>query len=121
MKKLTLSMAAALLMTGIFVVHPQSRIFTGEITDSRCGMTGTHASLIETSRECTLECVRAGAKFVLYDPAKQRVYGLDNQRLPEGFAGTQVEVIGVLDPATRVIHVLTMGPATENAQLVKTN
>jgi|HubBroStandDraft_1064217.scaffolds.fasta_scaffold1199494_1 hypothetical protein len=118
MKKLTLSMAAVLLMTGSFVVYPQNRIFTGEITDSRCGKTGTHASLLETSRECTIECVRAGAKFVLYDAAKQRVYGLDNQRLPEGFAGTHVEVIGVLDPATRQIHVLTIEPSVENAQLV---
>lgn len=118
MKKLTLTMAAVLILTG-FVVFPKNRIFSGEIMDSRCGATGAHGSRIETSQQCTLECVRAGARYVLFDSEKRVAYGLDNQRLPEGFAGDQVKVLGVFDPATRMIHVFAIEPITENAQLLK--
>jgi hypothetical protein len=120
MKKLTLSIAAMLLLAG-FTIFPKNRMFTGEIMDSRCAMAGSHGSPVETSRECTLECVRAGARYVLYDPEKQLAYGLDNQRLPEGFAGDQVKVIGVYQPTTRSIHVFTIEPITEDAQLVNTH
>lgn len=96
----------------------KNRMFTGEITDSRCGAAGGHGSRAETSQQCTLECVRAGARYVLYDPEKRVAYGLDNQRLPEGFAGDQVKVIGVYEPSTRSIHVFAIEPITENAQLI---
>ena len=118
MKKVTISLAAILLLAG-FTIFPKERMFTGEIMDSRCGMTGVHSAPIEASRECTLDCVRAGARYVLYDPAKRLAYGLDNQRLPEGFAGDQVRVIGVFQPTTRQIHIFAIEPITETAQLVK--
>jgi len=117
MKKLTISMAAIVLLAG-FVIFPKNRMFTGEIMDSHCGMAGTHGVRVETSQQCTLECVKAGARYVLYDPAKRVAYGLDNQRLPEGFAGDQVRIIGVYEPSTRSIHVFAIEPITENAQLI---
>jgi hypothetical protein len=118
MKRMLVPLAAILLLAG-FTVFAKERMFTGEIMDSRCAMTGMHSTPFDASRECTLECVSAGARYVLFDSAKRLAYGLDNQRLPEGFAGSQVKVIGVFEPTTRQIHVFAIEPITENAQLVK--
>lgn len=84
--------------------------FSGEIMDSMCAGMGGHQQMIESgkvknARECTLECVKMGAKFVLYNPATKTTYQLDDQKKPEQFAGEQVTVAGTLDPSTNTIHV----------------
>ena len=58
------------------------------------------------ARECTIDCVRFGARYVLYVPAMLTSYGLDDQRKPEVFAGDRVEVTGILDKSTHMIHVI---------------
>lgn len=76
--------------------------FTGEIVDSMCAQEGSHEQMLSpkgprNARECTLDCVKMGAKFVLYNHATRTIYQLDDQKKPEGFAGERVKVIGRYD------------------------
>lgn len=108
MRKLTL--AVLLVMMGATVSFAANETFTGEIMDSACAkmgnhnagykMTGTH-----TRKDCTLACVKAGSKFVLYIPATKNTYQLDNQKEPKAFAGENVKVIGTYNASTKTIHV----------------
>jgi hypothetical protein len=58
-----------------------SMTMKGVISDSECGT--SHAKMIAggkmTNRECTLACVKAGAKFVFVSDGK--VYNISNQNL----------------------------------------
>lgn len=82
------------------------KTFTGEIGDAMCGLKHTIAN--KDARDCTLECVKAGSKFVLADVLHKKVYQLDNQELPEEFAGKRVEVKGTYDPQTNTIHIVQL-------------
>jgi len=91
--------------------------FTGEIMDSMCAGMGGHDQMLQSgkvknARECTLECVKMGAKFVLYNPATQATYELDDQAKPAQFAGEKVTVNGTLDAATHTLHVESITAAT---------
>ena len=107
MKRAPLSIAASLLLVSTIVI-PKPRTFTGEIMDSQCARMGTHGigNLLETSKDCTIQCVKLGGQYVLYDPAMRMAYGLDDQVRPEAFAGGRVEVVGTLEQRTSTIHVL---------------
>jgi hypothetical protein len=88
----------------------QERTFSGEIMDNQCAKVGSHDKMMEqegakSSRECTTHCIKAGAKYVLYDPGTKTVYQLDDQKAPEEFAGQTVNVSGTLDDATKTIHI----------------
>jgi len=91
--------------------------FSGEIMDSMCAGMGGHEQMlqggkIKNAKECTLECVKMGAKYVLYDAASKTTYQLDDQTKPEQFAGEKVTVNGSLDSATNTIHVESIAAAT---------
>ncbi len=90
--------------------HTRARAFTGQIMDSACAATGSHAAGYKmtgthTPRACTLACVKAGSKFVLYNSAHKTIYKLDNQKKPRAFAGENVRITGTYDAATKTIHV----------------
>ena len=57
-------------------------------------------------RSCTLRCVKElGGKFVLV--TKKEVYRLDDETLPEKFAGAKVKLTGTLiDAKTHTLHVI---------------
>lgn len=107
MNNAAIFIGAALLAAGTGIAQsPQT--FTGQIMDSACAKTGSHAAMekehgIKTARDCTLGCVKGGAKFVLYNGSKS--YDLDDQTKPEAFAGQKVKVTGTLDAGTNTIHV----------------
>jgi hypothetical protein len=103
MKKITLSLAATLVLVGISFAAPKDATYTGEIMDSHCAMMGNHGG--KDAKTCTLGCVKGGSSFVLYDASKKAVYQLDDQTKPQSFAGQHVKVVGTLDPATKTIHV----------------
>ncbi len=132
MKKLALTLAGALVLltvacsqqpsssnsqSGATMEQSQSAApaanansISGEIMDSMCAGMGGHEQMLQSgkiknARECTLECVRMGATFVLYDPATKAIYQLDDQKTPAQFAGEKVNVSGSLDAATKTIHV----------------
>src|SRR5580704_6456731 len=86
----------------------QVQAFKGAITDSTCSGTKGHAVMLEkgeTLAHCTIECVKMGAKFVLFSTEDKTVYQLDDQSKPKAFAARNVVVVGTLDKASNTIHV----------------
>lgn len=111
MKKLVLIVMAVMMFGAISFARPKaSNTYTGEIMDSTCAKMGNHdagykLTNTNTPKDCTLACVKGGAKFVLYNSAKKVTYELDDQEKPRDFAGQDVKVIGTFDAATKTIHV----------------
>ncbi len=109
----------ALLFLGVFALAaPKEQTFTGEIMDSQCSKMGSHEMMLKkegmgdkdpkdpmAKKMCTVNCVKMGGKYVLFDAAHKKVYQLDDQTKPEQFAGASVKVKGTLDKATQTIHV----------------
>jgi hypothetical protein len=98
-------------LAGAALAAPRKQTFTGIVTDELCAKTG-HAAMRmgPTDAECTIACVDVhGTSYVLL--AATRVYALDDQKMPEQFAGRKVKVVGVLDTATRTIHVTSIKSA----------
>lgn len=113
MKRIILGVAAfALLLPGIAAARNMT--FTGQIMDSNCAKMGSHAAMmkahpnVKTAKQCTLDCVKMGAKFVLYNRATKTTYKLDNQKKPMPFAGEKVRVTGTYDKATDTIHIVSI-------------
>ena len=101
MKPLILS----ILIIAALTAAPETRKFTGTITDSMCA-TADHSRMRmgPTDGECTIACVQAhGALYVLYDG--KELYTLSDQKTPEKFAGKKVTVTGTLDVKTKTIQV----------------
>ncbi len=93
---------------GALNLAAQTQVFKGAITDSMCAGPNVHAAVLvkgETPAECTLACVKMGAKFVLLNQQSKMVYQLDNQAKPQAFAARNVLVVGTLNKATGTIHV----------------
>lgn len=86
----------------------QKQTFTGSIADTMCG--GDHKSMnMGSDEKCTIACVRAGAKFALWDG--KAAYELSNQVAPAKFAGKKVTVKGTLDEKTHTIKVDSISEA----------
>src|SRR5512142_1956430 len=93
-------MIKAIVLTIFSAALTYAASWTGEISDSACGM--SHAKMmaehknLKTDRDCTLACVKAGSKYVLVSDGK--VYQIENQTLPalQQRAGQMVEVTGDL-------------------------
>jgi len=71
----------------------------GQISDSMCGashqsMAHGHGGTKVNARECTLECVKAGPKYVLV--SKGKIYSITNQDFAglKTHAGHKVEITG---------------------------
>jgi len=114
MKKLVMSIAACMVLAPGFAA---AATFTGEIMDSQCAKGGGHQSMFKKegtndAKACTLACVKAGGKFVLFQQSTKAYYNLDDQKKPEAFAGQKVQVTGTLDKATKTIHVTDIKAAT---------
>ncbi len=94
-----------------------SKTFTGEIMDSPCANMGSHEMMMKSvgakdAKECTLNCAKGNAKFVLYDAATKTVYQLDDQEKPKDFAGQKVKITGTVDKASKTIHIATIEGAS---------
>lgn len=88
----------------------QYRTFNGEIMDSMCAQAGSHDAMMKKegtkdANDCSAKCVKAGAKYVLVDPATKMVYQLDDQVNAYEFAGYKVAVTGKYNPANQTIWV----------------
>jgi uncharacterized protein DUF5818 len=122
MKKFGLTVVAFLTLVSLSLAAPKlsvhkggkGKAFAGEIMDSQCAMNGSHAqmekmhNMPDDSKACTLQCVKMGGKFVLYNAATKTTYQLDDQEKPREFAGQKVKVNGTYDKATKTIHVETI-------------
>ena len=84
----------------------EEKTIIGYISDGMCGL--DHSAMkMSSDKECTLNCVEGGGKFVLADPAHKAVYKLDDaaQDKAREFAGQKVQVTGQVDAKTKTIHV----------------
>jgi hypothetical protein len=74
--------------------------WTGQISDSACGM--SHAKMLasdkslKTDRDCTLACIKGGSKYVFVTDGK--VYSISNQKLAalKVHAGETVQLTGTM-------------------------
>ena len=87
--------------------------WSGKISDSDCGK--SHSKMMaehkdaKTDRDCTLACVKGGAKFVFVTP-DGKVYQLDNQSNPEftTHAGHTVKITGQMTGDTIAVSKIDM-------------
>ena len=103
MKKLFVLFSVSMLLSTLGLYAQQAMTYKGEITDSYCAPMGSHPD--PDAKKCTVDCVKMGATYVLYNAADKTVYQLDDQKKPVAFAGKKVSVSGTLDKATKTIHV----------------
>ena len=87
--------------------RPESSVI-GFIGDSLCGL--HHMRSMESEKECTLTCLKAGNKLVLVDKDGHKVYSLDKsgREKARAFAGQKVKVTGRVKGKT--IYVTTIEP-----------
>lgn len=88
---------------------PTIETFTGEITESLCpknhdDMMKQMKSMRMDKATCERTCIQMGAKYTLYDSAKDQVYRLDNAKKVEPFAGRKVRVTGTLKKNTITVQ-----------------
>ena len=111
MKKLRLIVVILMIASTVsFGKKKTDKTYTGEIMDSQCSKMGNHDAGYKltgtnTPKDCTLACVKAGGKFVLYDAAAKTVYELDDQDKAKNLAGQKVKVEGTLNKSGKTIHV----------------
>src|SRR5438477_7895087 len=105
MKKLIMLAGACMVLSGAFVgiSAQKAATYAGEIWDSDCAKMGAHPD--PDAKMCTTDCIKSGAKYVLYNPTAKTMYELDDQKKPAQFAGKKVVVTGTLDNAKKTIHV----------------
>jgi len=96
MKKVTFTVSGLLLLASLSLASPDkdsAKTFVGSIGDSMCG--AKHMMAGESDKDCTLECVKGGAKYILID-SSGKIYQLTDQKKPQEFAGAKVTVMGTL-------------------------
>ncbi len=124
MKKLVMAIAACTLLVPAFAAA-KDKTFSGEIMDSQCAKNSSHEMMLKkegmgdknpndpmAKKMCTLNCVKMGGKYVLFNKASKTIYQLDDQTRPEQFAGQSVRITGALDKATKTIRVTDIKPAS---------
>jgi hypothetical protein len=83
---------AIALFVGALAMAAGDSSWTGYIADSKCGVKAAH----EGARECTIKCVKAGAKYVFVNDADKKVYAIDDQDKVAAHAGHHVTVKGTV-------------------------
>lgn len=88
---------------------PAPQTFTGEVTESLCPK--NHDDMMKEMKNmrmdkvtCERTCIQMGAKYTLYDAAKDQVYRLDDPKKIEPFAGQKVRVTGTLKKNTITVQ-----------------
>ncbi len=77
---------------------------TGWIADSKCGAKAAH----EGARDCTLKCVKEGAKYVFVNDEDKKVYVIDAQDKVADHAGHHVKVSGTVEGDTLKLSSIEM-------------
>lgn len=88
---------------------PTLQTFTGEITETLCPK--NHDDMMKEMKNmrmdkltCEKTCIQMGAKYALYDAAKDQVYRLDDPKKIEPFAGRKVRIVGSLKKNTITVQ-----------------
>jgi hypothetical protein len=95
--KRVLSCAAGLLLLSTLAVA-RDQTWTGQISDSMCGR--SHKAMMEhgdkkmTDHDCTIACVKGGAKYVFVSGGK--IFNIENQSFAglEDHAAHQIKLTG---------------------------
>ena len=125
MKKAMVGVAGSLLLAVVMFGAPKDSTYTGEIMDNQCAKNASHEAMLKkegmgdkdpndpmAKKMCTMNCVKMGGKYVLYNSKTKTVYELDDQAKPADFAGANVKVSVTLDNATKTIHVTNIEAAS---------
>jgi hypothetical protein len=124
MKKTVIGLSAILSMAMFSFAAQTRQTFAGEIMDSPCASQASHATMLrdhgmagkendpEAKKMCTLDCVKAGGKLVLYQAGNKTVYQLDDPKKAEPFAGQRVSISGTLDAKSSTIRIQTISKAS---------
>jgi hypothetical protein len=125
MQKGAIAVASVLTLASVCGALPRpgragdaTKAFKGEIMDDLCAKSGSHTdmqkmmkkSMGNDAKTCTVECVKLGGKYVLYDSADKTSYLLDPQDKAKDYAGQKVKVTGTSEGGT--IHVKSIEPAS---------
>ena len=96
--------------------HYKEHSYYGDISDSNCG---AHHKMPNNPRQCTLACVRNGARYVFVWRGK--VFMIANQKLPEleKFAGEHVKIMGTRTPNDKGITIASIRAARRRARKSK--
>jgi hypothetical protein len=96
-----------LMAASVYAAPPElngASTFSGEIIDSLCAKNGSHDKMMQDMKSmgpdknsCSAQCIKVGAKYVLFDSAKQATYQLNDQDKAAEFAGHKVHVSGTLE------------------------
>ena len=100
MKRFAFPILGLILAASLSLAAPgnnSTKTFVGSIGDSMCG--AKHMMPGESDKDCTLGCVKEGAKYILVDPSG-KIYQLSDQKKPGQFAGAKVKVTGTLNGDT---------------------
>jgi len=103
--RFALVMVLVLLVSAVTIASEAS--WTGYIADSKCGAKAAH----EGARECTVKCVKEGAKYVFVNDADKKVYAIADQDKVADHAGHHVTVKGSLEGDTMKVASVEMAQA----------
>lgn len=102
--KLRFTAVAAAMLFSAALAMAADGTWTGYITDSKCGAKAAH----EGSRDCTISCVKSGAKYVFVNDGDKKVYAIDAQDKVAEHAGHHVTVKGSVDGDTLKLQSIEM-------------
>ncbi len=94
---------ALTLFTAVLAMAADSSL-TGWIADSKCGAKAAH----DGARECTIKCVKEGAKYVFVNDEDKKVYVIDAQDKVADHAGHHVKVSGTVEGDTLKLSSIEM-------------
>jgi len=96
--------AIALTLFGAALAMAADSSLTGWIADSKCGAKAAH----DGARECTIKCIKEGAKYVFVNDADKKVYVVDAQDKVADHAGHHVKVSGTVEGDTLKLSSIEM-------------
>jgi len=105
--RLRIAAVAAAALCAATLTMAADGTWTGYITDSKCGAAAAH----EGARECTIKCVKDGAKYVFVNDGDKKVYAIDAQDKVAEHAGHHVTVKGTVDGGTLKLQSIEMASA----------
>ena len=105
MKRMCLFIGMIFMLTAITSLAAE-QTWTGKISDSKCGISHKameHGGQKLNDHDCTLACVKGGAKYVFVN--KGKVFDIENQDLAglEEHAGHAVKLTGELQADKKTI------------------
>jgi hypothetical protein len=78
--------------------------WTGYIADSKCGAQAAN----DGARECTIKCVKAGARYVFVSDGDKKIFAIDDQSKVAEHAGHHVTVKGTVEGDTLKLSSIEM-------------